>query len=214
MGDDKTQIGVEVKTALLEEFRQDVERRYGSTYGHMRTELERAMRAYLEGSHGGDTVDRLKRIEEKIDQLDHASAQNDEKKKDSDIGSRVESKLEDIIETVENEADGAPRVHNSVVEMAIQDIAGYSDPTIRQYKRLLKEREVVFEDPRSNKNHYYLDGPTFCEGVNAMVEDGEITKETYLDVLEGEYNREWWGEQVSRFQERQDETSERTPGFQ
>lgn len=214
MAEDKTQIGVEVKTALLEEFRQDVERRYGSTYGHMRTEFQRAMRAYLEGSHGGDTVDRLKRIEEKIDRLDRASAEKDEKKKDSDIGSRVEAKLEDIIETVENEADGAPRVHDSVVEMAIEDIAGYSDPTLRQYKNLLKKRKVVFEDPRSGKNHYYLDAPTFCEAVNSFVQDKEISKDTYLEVLEGEYDRDWWGHQIQRFNERHDNNTSRSPGFQ
>jgi len=213
MSDDMTQIGVEVKTSLLEEFRQDVERRYGSTYGHMRTELQRAMRAYLEGSHGGDTVDRLKRIEEKIDRLDHGSAENSEKKKDSGIGTRVENRLEEIIETVENEADGAPRVHESVVEMAIQDIAGYSDPTVRQYKKLLKERKAVFPDPRSSKNHYYVDAATYCQAVNEMVQDKEISQEKYLEVLEGDYNRDWWGQRIKEFNDRMGK-SEQPKGFQ
>ena len=200
-----TQIGVEVKTALLEEFRQDVERRYGSTYGHMRTELQRAMRAYLEGSHGGDTVDRLRRIEEKIDRLDHASAENKQKKKDSGVSNVTEKRLGEITEQIEEETGGSNKVHEEVVELAIRENAGGSDPTIRRYKELLEQDEVIFKHP--TKRRFFTEAEDYVMAVNAMRKGGKIDKDVYSEIL-NDYGEEWWLAQQE--QEQQDQPK----GFQ
>jgi hypothetical protein len=62
---DTVQPGTEVDAALWKQFRDEVERRRGGTRGHLRTELENAIRGYI---HGGDATpadidDRLQRIE-------------------------------------------------------------------------------------------------------------------------------------------------------
>lgn len=213
MGDQTRQVGIEVDSDLLDEFREDVKTRHGSVYGHMRSELENAIREYLNASDGGDTHDRIKRLEDQMDRVVTLLENSERKKEDSDVGKRVESKLEDIIETVDREADGAPRVHEKVIEAAIEEHAGYSDPTIRQYKNLLKKRGEAFEDPRESMNYYFREAPLFCDAVNAMVRDGDIKQKEYLGIVEDEYGRDWWREQLQQFDDGS-EIEERTPGFQ
>jgi len=211
MSDNEKQIGVRVTETLWREFREDVKARKGRVNGHLASEVEAALREYMDASHGGDVNDRLTRIEKQLDDLGDRLGDSEPKKEDSGVGNRVESRLEEIIETVESEADGSPRVHDSVIEMAIETHAGVSDPTVRQYKNLLRKRKVAFADPRPNSNYHYLDAPRFCDAVNAMVEDGDISEDKYLEVLEGQHSREWWRDQLAKIE---DNTEDRTPGFQ
>lgn len=62
---DRTQPGVEIDAELWAQFRDEVERRRGGVRGHLRNELENALRGYI---HGGDATpadidERLQRIE-------------------------------------------------------------------------------------------------------------------------------------------------------
>lgn len=63
MGNETVQPGVETDARLWKRFRQDVKERRGRVNGVLGDEHERALRAYLDGSSGGDTADRLARIE-------------------------------------------------------------------------------------------------------------------------------------------------------
>ena len=214
MSNGEKQIGVKVNEELWQQFRQDVSDRKGRVHGHLKTEVETALREYIHASSGGDTHDRLRRLEGQMDRVVGLLENNETKKENSDVGSRVEGKLEDIIQTVEREADGAPRVHDSVIEMAIEEHAGFSDPTIRQYKELLQKRKVAFADPRTGNNYHYLDAPTYCTAVNQSLQDGEIERETYVEIVEDTFSRDWWGQQVQRFEDRRNRNADRTPGFQ
>lgn len=206
------QIGVRVDEQLWQQFRDDVKERNGRVNGHLASEVETALREYLDASHGGDVNDRLARLEHQIENI-AAAVENDEaKKQDSGVGNRVEDRFDEIVETVENEADGAPRVHDSVVEMAIEQHAGMSDPTMRQYKELLRDREVALPDPRGNSNYHYLDAPQYCSAVNEMRKEGEITRDEYIEVVEDHHTRDWWQQQLQTYEERQ---KDNTPnGFQ
>jgi len=212
MDNNLVQIGARVDEQLWEQFRQDVKERHGRVNGHLSSEVETALREYMDASHGGDVNDRLARIESQLDNLAAGVEESAGKKQDSGVGKRVEDRLEDVIETVENEADGAPRVHNSVIEMAIEQHAGMSDPTIRQYKELLRDRKTALPDPREGSNYYYLDAPLYCNAVNDMLRDNEIDKETYTEVVEDEHNRDWWGGRIQEFEERHNDDS--PAGFQ
>jgi len=212
MANNEKQIGVRVTESLWEQFREDVKQRHGRVNGHLASEVEAALREYMDASHGGDVNDRLTRIENQLETLTQSVEESETKKERSEVGSTVENRLEDIVQTIEKEADGAPRVHDSVVEMAIQTHAGMSDPTLRQYKELLQNRKIAFEDPRSGNKYYYLDAPQYCSAVNEMIQDGEIDKETYLQVVEGQFNRDWWSAQIQEFESRFED--DRSPGFQ
>ena len=213
MSEGEKQIGVKVDKQLWQQFRQDVSDRKGRVHGHLKTEVETALSEYIHASRGGDTHDRLRRLENQMDKVVGLLEDGTPKKENSDVGSRVESKLEDIIETVSKEADGAPRVHDSVIEMAIETHAGYSDPTIKQYKELLHKRKEAFEDPRPGNNYHYLDAPTYCSAVNQSLQEGTISKDKYVEIVENTYTRDWWGQQIQKFEDRIG-NNEQPKGFQ
>jgi len=201
MANGEKQIGVKVDEQLWKQFRQDVSDRKGRVHGHLKSEVETALREYINASAGGDTNDRLTRLEHQMDKVVSLLEDTEPKKENSDVGSRVESSLEDIIETINKEADGAPRVHDSVVEMAIETHAGYSDPTIKQYKSLLRKRKEAFPDPRKDSSYHYLDSGVYCQAVNEMVQDREIDQETYVEVVEEQHSRDWWSTQLEKMQD-------------
>lgn len=206
------QIGVRVDEQLWQQFREDVKERNGRVNGHLASEVETALREYMDASHGGDMNDRLARLEHQIENIAAAVENGEAKKQDSGVGKRVEDRLDGIVETVESEADGAPRVHDSVIEMAIEKHAGMSDPTIRQYKELLRDRKAALPDPRSESNYYYLDAPLYCNAVNEMVQDGDITKSDYEAVVDEHHGRDWWRKQLETYEQRQEDDS--PVGFQ
>jgi len=200
MANGEKQIGVKIDEQLWKQFRQDVSDRKGRVHGHLKSEVETALREYINASAGGDTNDRLTRLEHQMDKVVTLLEDSQPKKENSDVGSRVESSLEDIIETINKEADGAPRVHDSVIEMAIETHAGYTDPTIRQYKNLLHKRNETFPDPRSDSSYHYLDSGVYCQAVNEMVQDREIDQKQYTEIVEEEYSRDWWSKQLEKVQ--------------
>jgi len=196
--DDTKQIGVRLNREVWRAFRQDVKERNGTVRGQLKPAVENALQEYMDASHGGDVSDRLTRLEEQMDRVVTLVEQIDAKKQDSDVSNTVENRIDKIIETVESEAEGAPRVHDSVVEMAIKQHAGQSDPTIGKYKDLLQEQHFAFEDPRSDSSYHYLDSGIYCQAVNEMIQEREIGQQEYLDIVEGEYSRDWWAEQLEK----------------
>lgn len=193
-----------VDEELLRRFKDDVQERYGRVRGHYSSELETALREYLNASDGGDTHDRLTQIEQDLDEIKAAVSDSESKKqKQRSTGGRIDDRLRKIIETIRNESDGAPKVHESVVEMAIREHAGGSDPTMKQYKTLLKDDKEMFPDLRATKSYWFLDAPTFCTAMNDAVQERELDKDVYVEAVEDTYSRKWWGEQVERFDEDQ-----------
>jgi len=211
MSNNEKQIGVKVDASLWKEFRDDVKSRRGSIKGHLKTEVNNALREYIQASKGGDTHDRLVQIEKRLEEMEGTLTEIDETKKDSSLSSTMENRMAKIRETIHEESDGAPRIHEQVVEMAIKKHAGKSKPTIRQYKDLLQQERDVFSDPRPDKSYFFIDAPNYCKAVNQMLQECEIDKQQYLGIVEDTYNREWWGAQVDKFENRRDNSGK---GFQ
>lgn len=200
---DSKQIGVRLDSGVWQAFRQDVKERHGTVRGQLKPEVENALQEYMDASHGGDVSDRLTRLEEQMNRIVSLIENQQVKKQNSDVSNTVENRVDKIVETVESEADGAPRVHDSVVEMAIKQHAGQSDPTIAKYKELIQERGVAYEDPRSDSSYYYLNAPQYCLAVNEMVQDREISQNDYLDIVEGTFSRDWWRQQLEKIEQPQ-----------
>lgn len=194
MANNEKQIGVRVNAELWRSFRQDVQDRHGGIRGHLKHEVESALREYMDASHGGDVNDRLTRIESELQTIRGTLVEDEEKKERTDVSATVENRLDKIRETIEREADGSPKVHEQVVELAIKQHAGKSDPTLRQYKRLLTEEEDLFEHPKKD-NLYYRDPTEFVLATNAMRKGNKISQSTYNDILD-EHGEGWWIEQL------------------
>lgn len=194
MSDQQTQPGVRVNESLWKEFRQDVLARKGSVRGHLKSELETALREYINASDGGDTHDRLRRMENKLETIEAHISDEDKNKKESSVGSETKNKLQRIRQEIDRETDGSPKVHNEVVELAIREHAGGSDPTIRRYKRLLQQDRDLFEHP-VNKSVYFRSAEDYTLAVNSMAKGGRIDQDVYDEILES-YGREWWIDQL------------------
>lgn len=199
--DNLKQPGVRVDESLWNEFRQDVADRRGGTRGHMRTELENAISSYIQASKGGDVTDRLRRIENKLDNLEGEggtpSADSSRKKnKDSSVSSTVKNRLEKIESQIKREAAGSDKVHDSVINAAIEDNAGSSRPTLDRYKEMLEQRHIAHKWPEGDNRTWWLDSEKF---VNVL--ERNFPNQTW-DFRE-EYGREWWESQLTEDDEPQ-----------
>ena len=190
MSGGSTQRPPPVDKALLERFKADVKQRHGRLRGNYSSELENAIEAYLDASNGGDTNDRLARIESELETIRGAVVESDDKKKKDSRGSVTNRRLNKIRETINEETAGSPKAHEEVVEMAIREHAGSSAPTLRQYKRMLQQENALF--PHPTKDSLYFRDPTdYVKAVNAMAKGGKVSQDTYDEILE-RYGEEWW----------------------
>lgn len=69
MGKNSTQPGCEISASLWKEFRNDVRERRGRINGVLGSELENAIRNYIDGSKGGDVTDELRRLRDDLDEV-------------------------------------------------------------------------------------------------------------------------------------------------
>lgn len=176
-----------IDESLRDEFKQDVEERFGGIKGHYRHEVEKALREYLKGSKGGDTNDRLRRLENAVERIDERTAaladgEGGKKTKDSDVSKTTKNRLDDIRGIIERESGTGP-VHEAVVRQAIEDVAGHSDPTIRRYKQMLTDRNVLHPHPTASSKFVYGDDE-FVVMVQDMAKNGALDNDRYWDFVE------------------------------
>lgn len=191
-----TQPGTRIDEDVWQAFRNEVKRKRDGVRGHLRSELENALREYVEGSKGGDTNDRLRRLENTVEQIDERTAalvdgDAPNKKEDSDVslGPRRRKKLDAIESQIDREAGDATKVHESVVNKAIEDNAGSSGPTLRRYKEMLKQRRIAFANPAEDASTWFVD-----EDVFVRVVESNFPHRNH-DIA-NEYGEEWYQAKV------------------
>jgi len=172
MSDDRIQPGAKVSNRLWDEFRADVKERRGTVRGHLGSELENAIREYIDASHGGDVNDRLRRLEQDMGNVqetlrDIHDGQQAQKEKTSGPSATTLNRLDDINARIQQEAGDALKVHESVINAAIEDVAGASAPTLRRYKQMLKERHIAFENPSETSDTWFVDEDVFVSVVES-----------------------------------------------
>lgn len=192
MTDEATQPGVRISEDVWRQFRQDVQDRHGTVRGHLSSEVESALREYINASRGGDTHDRLRRMEDQLDEI--AAAVADDSTNDSDGGTdsvskTTERRIDEIMSDVRDRAEelGTPRVREDDIEAAIERNAGTSYKTIQRYKKLLQNQREIF--PHPNNDEVYFARPeafvTFVE-QNPQIDDGK------RDDIADYFGWEWW----------------------
>jgi len=200
MGNDPTvQPGARIDADVWERFREEVRNRQGGVRGHLRSELENALLSYVDASDGGDVDDRLRRVENAVERIEEQTGvlvegEEGKKKKDSNVsaGPRQQKKLATIESRIQREAGDASTVHVSVVNKAIEDAAGTSEPTLRTYKRMLKDRRVAFENPSEESNTWFVDEEVF---VNVV----ESTFAHRNQEIAANYGEEWYDSAVEQY---------------
>jgi len=194
------------------EFKSWVKQEFGGVHGHYPDAIENALREYMKASEGGDTHDRLRRLENTVERIDErvghlCDDESGKKKKGSDVslGPRRRKKLDAIESQIEREAGDTTRVHESVINGAIEDNAGSSGPTLRRYKEMLKHRHIAFENPSGGTTTWYVDAETFVKVV-------ESNFPHMNSDIASEYGEEWYAEAVDEYVDFRDE--EGPKGFQ
>lgn len=206
-----------IDESLRDEFKQDVKDRFGGTKGHYRHEVENALRAYLEGSKGGDTTDRLRRLENAVEQIDERTAalvdgEAGKKTKDSDVSKTTKNRLSQIADVIERESGEGP-VHEAVVRQAIEDVAGHSDPTIRRYKQMLTDRRILHPHPNRDSKFVFGDKP-FVEMVQSMGSAGALGNERYWDLVEHFGGEDVFADALEEYDVDTGDGDDGTKGFQ
>jgi len=186
----QVQPGVRIEKSVWEQFRNDVRDRRGTVRGHLRTELENAIREYVAASKGGDINDRLRRIENRVESIDEqvgtlSEGESRKKTKDSGVSSTVKNRLKSIEEQIEREAGDAEKVHESVINQAIEDNAGSSRPTIDRYKEMLEQRHIAHEWPAEESRTWWLDNEKFVRVL-------ESNYPQRTNEFAQEYGEEWF----------------------
>lgn len=188
-----------IDKSVRDEFKSWVRQEYGGVHGHYPDAIENALREYMKASDGGDTHDRLRRLENTVESIaedvGHLRGETDpKKKKDSNVslGPRRRKKLDQIEGQIEREAGEATRVHESVINGAIEDIAGSSGPTIRRYKQMLKHRHIAFENPSEDATTWFVDAEAFVKVV-------ESNFPHMNSDIASEYGEEWYAEAVDQY---------------
>ena len=197
------QIGVRVNKQLWNEFRQDVRDRRGGIRGHLKTEVNNALRSYIEGSKGGDLTDRVRRLEDNVEDIADGVGtllEDEERKnkKDSTVSATTKNRLQRIDDRINREAGDAVKVHESIVQNAIEDIAGTSRPTLNRYQEMLESRHIAHQWPKGDSSAWWVDTDKFVKVLS--------TTHPEFSMAYQEMYGDWWTDR--------EQTQSREPGIE
>lgn len=162
---DTVQPGTKIDKELWERFREDVERRKGGVRGHVRTELENALRDYIHG--GGPTPKefnaRLQRIEAAVgvagtdggaDTLDDAGHTHtpeptvtEKPSPNAPTEKKVAYLAHRVTETRAINADDPAELPRSVLRDVVKEEYGFRRDTAKRYVEELIDRFGLREHP-------------------------------------------------------------------
>lgn len=164
---DTVQPGTELDAALWERFREDVERRHGGVRGHLRSELETAIREYLRVSDEATPAQlnrRLQRIEaavgasptdggeDTLDAPEHTHARTETPTEKPASNTATEKKVAWLAECVrENHGEGFHEVTRNDLADVVKDEYGFRADTARRYVERLIEYFDLTEHPGTSK---------------------------------------------------------------
>lgn len=193
--DDDTARLPPVDESIRDRFRQEVIERHGGIRGHYRSELENAMKAYIEAGDGGDVHDKLDRLIDLVEGVvEGDSSAGLERERDS-ISKRRRKKINKIMDDIaaQGEVYGSSRVQESDIEAAIEEHAGHAYKTKRTYKRLLVNQHHLFKIPEavatsSDEDMYYVEPGAFIAYVEQNFNERD------RDYVADYYGYDWWQE--------------------
>lgn len=192
MSDGKlTQPGVKINEKTWQDFRQYVLTRHDGIRGHLRSEVEKALTEWIRAYEGGDTYDRLNRIESDVADIKAALSEGDSGGGNDSISKTTENRIDDIMADIQDRADqlDTKRVHEDDIEAAIERNAGASWKTVQRYKKLLQNQRQIFPKP-DDEDLYFVNAEAFVAYVEGAVPTDDA------DEIADTYGFEWWQEQL------------------
>lgn len=173
---------------IRDQFKQFVREAHGMVRGHYKSNVESALKAYMEAYQGGDVTDELRRLREDVEAI-RAAVDSSESgsERETEISKTTENRIGEIMADIRDRADElqSPRVRESDVEAAIERNAGASYKTIQRYKKLLQNQRELFGHPE-NGEIYFVRPTAFI----AFVEQG--VRSSDAEEIREAYGDEWW----------------------
>ena len=178
---DRQQLGVRVDSEIISEFRDFVHDAHGKVHGKMGREVENALREYMDH-------DRYARIEQnqadtqrQLDAILSTLAEPTEHTHTAPVSPQTQPQKAEQIAAVIRERNNVVFPAEDV-EDAIREIAGGSDRTIRDYKRLLKKAGHCYEHPSSDSNVWTTDREEFAMWADSHIE--QVPDAHIMDIIE------------------------------
>lgn len=193
MGDDTARLPP-IEKALRDRFREHVKEKYGGIRGHYRRDVERMVRDWIAQHDSSNVPPEMQQIQEELDELrnqvDTISEEDSGKKKKDSLSKTTKNRLRSVNEQIHRESGETNLVHESIINRAIEDHAGSSEPTLRRYKEMLQSRKLAFKNPLPGTKTWFLDAEIFVNHVENHIHQLEYG----LYDFEREYGEDWWAE--------------------
>jgi len=189
---DDVQPGVRIDPELWRRFREDIEARKGAVRGHLKTELENAIRMYLNDDPrpDGKEIDaRLTRIEshlgvaesdggvDTIDAPEHTHAPTERPAPQASTEKKVRWLAECVLDTVAPTAREFNEIPVNKIKDVVKDEYGFRSDTAERYvERLITHFDLV--------DHLDVDGLLVTEDRRTELE--EQKREQIREETEGE----------------------------
>lgn len=178
-----------VNEKLRDDFRQFVMDTQGTVRGHYKKQVENALHEYINAYQGGDTHDRLTRIENEVNDIKTMLSERELEGGNDSISNTTEQRISEIMTDIQDHAEdiGSKRVTEDVVKSAIEKNAGHSFKTIQRYKELLQNQKALFQHPE-NESVFFVNPEAFIVFCEQNLSEGEITR--LYDV----FGDSWWSD--------------------
>ena len=177
----RPKLNVRVDEDVISDFRDFVHDTHGKIRGKMGNEVENALREYMDH-------DRYARIEEnqaetnrKLDAVLSSLAESGEHTHTTPASPQTQTQKAEQIAAVIRENNNTVFPAEDV-EDAIRQVAGASDRTIRDYKRLLKKAGHCYEHPSSDSNVWTTDREEFAMWADSHIE--QVPDAHIMDIIE------------------------------
>lgn len=166
-------------------FREQIDDWDGENPGHVGYHVEKALNEYIDH-------DRYARVEDKLDRVlahvsDGGGTHTHKPAKGMHASSRATEKTREMIQRIQS--NHGEIVKNADVERVIEDIAGADPRTLQKYKRLFRNRGLLFEHPGNSG----VWTPDVDEWVSWLTDYGQLNGPDAAREMADEYPVETFG---------------------
>ena len=178
---DRRKLNTRVDEDVISDFREFVHEKKGKVRGEMGREVERALIEYMDRDRYARIEEEQRAMNDKLDAALAALAESGEHTHMERATPQTQTEKAEQIAAIINERNDTV-FPTEDVEDAIREVAGASDRTLRDYKRLLKKRGHCYEHPNSDSEVWTVDPDEFALWADSHME--QVPDAHIMDVLE------------------------------
>ena len=177
----RPKLNVRVDEEVISDFRDFVHDAHGKVRGKMGREVENALREYMDHDRYARIEENQEQTKRQLDAVLSTLAENDAHTHTVPASPQTQPQKAEQIAAVIRENNNTVFPAEDVEE-AIRQVAGGSDRTMRDYKRLLKKAGHCYEHPNSNSKVWTTDSEEFAMWADSHIE--QVPDAHIMDVID------------------------------